>query len=112
MRQWGAATNALAPGRLRLRASLLNRAPFSQPYPVLRVTLHDRFGNLLGSRDVGARDYLPGGAPDHRLLIAGQRLDAEIVIVDPGTDAVGYEIELCREDRDGVRCLGNSTPAT
>jgi hypothetical protein len=99
------------PGRLRLRASLLNRASFAQPYPVLRVTLHDRFGNAVGSRDIGARDYLPGAAPDHRLLPAGQRIDAEIGLVDPGNDAVGYEIDLCREDRDGVRCRGAAAPA-
>ncbi len=110
LRQWGASTDARMPGRLRLRASLLNRAPFAQPYPVLRLTLHDRFGNRIGSRDVGARDYLPGGATMRRLFTAGQRLDAEIVIVDPGRNAVGYEIELCREDRDGVRCLGTTAP--
>jgi predicted Zn finger-like uncharacterized protein len=106
LRQWGAATDARATGRLRLRASVLNRAPFAQPYPVLRVTLHDRFGNALGSRDIGARDYLPGGLPQRRLLATGQRLDAEILLVDPGVDAVGYEIELCEERRDGVRCPG------
>ncbi len=78
---------------------------------MLRVTLHDRFGNAVGSRDIGARDYLPGAAPDHRLLPAGQRIDAEIGLVDPGNDAVGYEIDLCREDRDGVRCRGAAAPA-
>jgi len=110
LRQWGASTDARTPGRLRLRASLLNRAPFAQPYPVLRLTLHDRFGNRIGSRDVGARDYLPGGATGRRLFTAGQRLDAEIVVVDPGKDAVGYEINLCREDREGVRCLDATAP--
>jgi predicted Zn finger-like uncharacterized protein len=111
LRQWGASSDPRRPGRLRLRASLLNRASFAQPYPVLRVTLHDRFGNAVGSRDIGARDYLPGAAPDHRLLPAGQRIDAEIGLVDPGNDAVGYEIDLCREDRDGVRCRGAAAPA-
>jgi len=110
LHQWGASTDARMPGRLRLRASLLNRAPFAQPYPVLRLTLHDRFGNRIGSRDVGARDYLPGGATGRRLFTAGQRLDAEILIVDPGSEAVGYEIDLCREDRDGVRCLDTTAP--
>ena len=110
LRQWGASTDARMPGRLRLRASLLNRAPFAQPYPVLRLTLNDRFGNRIGSRDIGARDYLPGGATGHRLFTAGQRLDAEIVVVDPGKDAVGYEINLCREDREGVRCLDATSP--
>lgn len=112
LHQWGASSDPTRPGHLRLRASLLNHAAFAQPYPVLRVTLHDRFGNAVGSRDIGARDYLPGGAPEHRLLLAGQRLDAEITLVDPGSDAVGYEIELCREDRDGVRCRGTTPPST
>jgi predicted Zn finger-like uncharacterized protein len=105
LRQWGATSDATQPGRLRLRASIVNRAAFAQPYPLLRLSLQDRFGNTVGVRDVEAADYLPGGAATTaRLLGPGQRADAEIVFVDPGRDAVGYELDLCLPAGDGVRC--------
>jgi predicted Zn finger-like uncharacterized protein len=105
LRQWGATSDATQPDRLRLRASIVNRAAFAQPYPLLRLSLQDRFGNTIGVRDIEAADYLPGGgASTARLLGPGQRADAEIVFVDPGRDAVGYEIDLCLPAGDGVRC--------
>jgi hypothetical protein len=111
LRQWGATSDAAQPGRLRLRASIVNRAAFAQPYPLLRLSLQDRFGNTIGVRDVGPADYLPGGAGGSApLLGAGQRADAEIVFVDPGRDAVGYELDLCLPAGDGVRCA-NPVPA-
>jgi predicted Zn finger-like uncharacterized protein len=105
LRQWGATSDTAQPDRLRLRASIVNRAAFAQPYPLLRLSLQDRFGNTIGVRDVSPADYLPGGAtsPAH-LLRPGQRADAEIVFLDPGRDAVGYELDLCLPAGDGVRC--------
>lgn len=109
LRQWGATSDATQPDRLRLRASIVNRAAFAQPYPLLRLSLQDRFGNTIGVRDVEAGDYLPGGAAGTaRLLGPGQRADAEIVFVDPGRDAVGYELDLCLRAGDGVRCANAS----
>lgn len=105
LRQWGATSDAAQPGRLKLRASIVNRAAFAQPYPLMRLSLQDRFGNTIGLRDVGPADYLPGGgAGSTSLLGSGQRADAEIVFVDPGRDAVGYELDLCLPAGDGVRC--------
>lgn len=111
LRQWGATSDPTQPGRLRLRASIVNRAVFAQPYPVLRLSLQDRFGNVVGVRDVEPTDYLPGGAaPGKRLLGAGQRADAEIVFVDPGPDAVGFELDLCLPVGGGLRCANPATP--
>jgi predicted Zn finger-like uncharacterized protein len=105
LRQWGATSDASQAGQLRLRASIVNRAAFAQPYPLLRLSLQDRFGNTIGVRDVAAGDYLPGGREDvPRLLAPQQRADAEIVFVDPGREAVGFELDVCLEGPSGVRC--------
>ena len=86
-----------------LRASIVNRASYAQPYPFLRLALQDRFGGTLGMRDIGPADYLPG-AGGTGLLEPGQRADALIRIVDPGAEAVGFELDVCLPAQGGVRC--------
>ncbi len=110
LRQWGAASDPKEAQRLLLRASIVNRAPYAQPLPLLRLALQDRFGATIGVRDVQPADYLPGtGAP--RLLAPGQRADAEIRIVDPGKDAVGFELDVCLTEDGGVRCANQDVAA-
>ncbi len=110
LRQWGAASDALQPGRLLLRASIVNLAGYAQPYPLLRLALQDRFGTTVGVRDIEPVDYLPGTGAGS-LLAPGQRADAEIRIVDPGKDAVGFEMDVCLSAADGVRCANEVRPS-
>jgi predicted Zn finger-like uncharacterized protein len=94
--QLGASAAAQNAGQLTVRASVRNDAQQPQPLPLLRVTLLDRFGNRLASRDVPPRAYL-GGAPaaSVALLPPGERVDAQMAFVDPGKNAVGFEIDAC-----------------
>ena len=110
LRQWGAASDAMQSGRLLLRASIVNRANYAQPYPLLRLALQDRFGTTVGVRDIEPADYLPG-AGTATLLEPGQRADAEIRIVDPGKDAVGFEMDVCLSVTGGVRCANEAPRA-
>jgi predicted Zn finger-like uncharacterized protein len=103
LRQWGAASDPREANRLVLRASIINRAGYSQPLPLLRLTLQDRFGGTLGPLDVGPADYLPGSGAQ-TLLEPGQRADALIRIVDPGSEAVGFELDVCLPADGGIRC--------
>lgn len=93
--QLGASAPAQSSGELTVRASVRNDAGQAQPLPLLRVTLLDRFGNRLASRDVPPRAYLGGAQSADALLPAGERVDAQIAFVDPGRDAVGFEIDAC-----------------
>ena len=94
--QLGASAASQNAGQLTVRASVRNDAQQPQPLPLLRVTLLDRFGNRLASRDVPPRAYL-GGAPaaSVALLPPGERVDAQMAFVDPGKNAVGFEIDAC-----------------
>jgi hypothetical protein len=103
LRQWGAASDPNEANRLMLRASIVNRATYAQPFPLLRLTLQDRFGGTLGLRDIGPADYLPGAGVGG-LLGPGERADALIRIVDPGPEAVGFELDVCLPATGGVRC--------
>ncbi len=110
LRQFGAAADAGAEGTLRVRASLLNGAVHAQPYPVLRLTLQDRFGGRVGLRDLQPREYLQSAPARNALIGAGRRIDADIAIVDPGKDAVGFEIDVCLPASAGRLACANDAP--
>ena len=105
VRQLGASVAGATPGEIVVRASVKNSANRAQPLPLLRVTLQDRFGNRIAARDVSPGDYLPSSVARTSLLAAGGRVDATMVFVDPGPQAVGFEIDACLRQQSGeVAC--------
>jgi len=108
VRQLGASAADAGAGVITVRATIKNESPEPQPLPLLRVTLQDRFGNRIAARDVQPRAYLPGAIPPSSFLSAGQRIDAEIGFADPGTDAVGFEIDACLPARGGTACANDT----
>jgi hypothetical protein len=109
LRQWGVTGDPDANGTLRLRASILNTAPQLQPYPLLRVTLADRFGKSIGAREFEPTEYL--GKPTARLLAPGERADATLEILDPGKNAEGFEIDVCVRGVDKRTSCANDVAA-
>jgi predicted Zn finger-like uncharacterized protein len=117
LRQWGA--NESAPtsvGTMTVRASLKNGAAFAQPMPLLRLELEDRFGGTVARRDFQPAEYLKDPAQATRLLPAGTSTEAELAIVGATSEAVGYRLDVCLRDENGVvRCAeptGASTPSS
>jgi predicted Zn finger-like uncharacterized protein len=109
VRQLGAIVDAGSRGAITVRASVHNAGARPQPLPLLRVTLQDRFGNRLASRDVEPRDYLPPGIAPTSLLGPDQRIDAELAFVDPGASAVGFELDACLPlAAGGVACASDA----
>jgi hypothetical protein len=107
LRQWGVTGDPAANGTLRVRASILNTAPQLQPYPLLRVTLANRFGSRIGAREFEPAEYL--GKPTVRMLAPGERVDATLDILDPGKDAEGFEIDVCLRGADKkITCAGDA----
>jgi len=107
--QLGASVEPASAGLITVRASVKNAAAQPQPLPVLRVTLQDRFGNRIAARDVAPPMYLPHATPGSAFLSAGQRIDAEMGFVDPGANAVGFEIDACLPASAGeVTCANDA----
>ena len=105
LRQWGNEANAAADGRMVVRASLTNRARFAQPHPILRLELEDRYGATVASRDFEPADYLKNPSQASRLLAPGATTEAELLLADPGREAVGYRLDVClRESERLLRC--------
>jgi predicted Zn finger-like uncharacterized protein len=81
------------PGRLRLSATIVNRAERNQPYPVIEVALQDVAGRTLLTRRLEPSDYL-----DTDRAAAGMAPGAYTPILvdldDPGEQAVGFELEF------------------
>ena len=109
VRQLGASVDAANAGEIMVRASVKNGARQAQPMPLLRVTLQDRFGNRIAARDVAPGNYLPRATADIGYLPAGQRIDAEMAFVDPGSNAVGFEIDACLPAPAGGIACANDT---
>lgn len=107
LRQWGVTGDPNAAGTLRVRASILNTSAQLQPYPLLRVTLANRFGTRVGTRDFEPAEYL--GRPTVRLMTPGERADATLDIHDPGQDAEGFEIDVCLRGPDqAISCAADA----
>jgi predicted Zn finger-like uncharacterized protein len=106
LRQWGVTGDPNAAGTLRVRASILNTSAQLQPYPLLRVTLANRFGTRIGTRDFEPAEYL--GHPTVRLMTPGERADATLDIQDPGKDAEGFEIDVCLRADQSISCAADA----
>ena len=109
--QQGAFADPSSAGTLTLRASVRNRGDREQPAPLLRVSLEDRFGNRIATRDLAPREYL-GAAFNDALLAPGRRLDATVSLVDPGGKAVGFELDACLPRTGNRIACANDAPAT
>lgn len=95
IKQWGIVSDPQEPGTLRVRASVTNGANFAQPYPLLQLSLEDRFGGQVGTRNFKPEEYLSSQGLATRLLGAGEAANIDLAIVDPGQEAVGFQFDTC-----------------
>jgi predicted Zn finger-like uncharacterized protein len=109
LRQWGVTGDPSADGTLRVRASILNASDRREPYPLLRVTLANRFGGKIGTRDFEPAEYM--SKPPAKLLGPGEGVDATVDILDPGKSAEGFEIDVCLRGADASVSCANETAA-
>jgi len=92
---------------LVVEAAFANTADFAQPYPVLRVTLENRWGQAIGQEDFLPRNYLRAYAAG-RLMGAAERARAEVTLRSPGAAAEGFSIDVCLESPGGrLQCLSD-----
>jgi predicted Zn finger-like uncharacterized protein len=74
--------------------------------PRLRVVLRDRWSNPLAASTFTPQEYADtADLPANGMLQPNQKFSAHVSIVDPGTGAQGYELELCLPRRNtGLVC--------
>lgn len=92
-----------APDALEIVARLQVTGPAPVGLPLLRVTVRDRWGNTVGERLVEPAGYAPERG--NALVAPGSVLPVTVSLRDPGTEAHGYEIDICLPRREqGMAC--------
>jgi predicted Zn finger-like uncharacterized protein len=96
-----------AKGDLQVSVRFANDAEFAQPFPALRVSLEDRWGDEFGIRELTPEEYMGASASD-RMLGPGRRAEGQATIESPDLAAVGFRLDLCLPSAGGeLRCLSN-----
>lgn len=81
-------------GALIVDAILYNRAPFSQPFPLLELRFADMNGQLLASRRFKPSEYLAGELAGQAEMPPQTPIHIALDILDPGTKAVNYSLSF------------------
>ena len=96
---------------LIIRTRLRNIGDADQPLPIVHLSLLNRWEDTVAARLFQPDEYLANDsdADDDRgigvtTLRAASTVPAELVIVDPGNDAYGFELAVCLEKMSGVVC--------
>ncbi|MGH8231485.1 MAG: zinc-ribbon and DUF3426 domain-containing protein [Steroidobacteraceae bacterium] len=112
IRQQGAATDPADSHVIHVRLSVANRAAQPQPVPLLRLTLLDRYGKSIATRDLTPAEYWPQGRAPRSFLDHDERIDSEVAVHDPGADSASFELDVCLKSSAGVvRCAGDTVSA-
>ncbi len=78
---------------LLIQLTIANKANFSQPYPVLQISLYSSEELLVVQRRFQPNEYLTdNGRPGQ--LDPGRALYVELEINDPGNDVTGFKLEF------------------
>lgn len=84
------------PGALVVDAVLLNTAAFAQPFPDLLLRFSDLKNQPVASRRFEPREYLQGELAGRSEMPPGSPVHIAIEIVDPGREAINYELLTSR----------------
>jgi len=90
---------------LTVYARVANRSDDALPYPLVHVSLTDRYEEIIGSRVLEPAQYLASDLDPRDAVAAGNTFNAVIAIEAPAPDATGYKISVCYRLASGqLRC--------
>lgn len=81
-------------GALVVDAIIYNRAPFSQPFPLLELRFADLNGQLIASRRFKPAEYLGGELAGKDEMPSQTPIHIALDILDPGPKAVNYSLSF------------------
>ncbi len=82
-----------------------NKSDGPLPYPLIGISLTDRFEETIGSRMLEPAEYLATNIERSKLIESGTTFNAEISIGSTSQNATGFKLTVCYESSDEqLRC--------
>lgn len=90
---------------LTIVSRIVNRADQPLPYPLIHISLTDRWEDIMGSKILEPGEYLAGDLDPSSPVLPGENFTAVITIEDPSAEATGFKLNVCYRVAPGsVRC--------
>jgi len=90
---------------LTVVSRIANNSETPLPYPLVHVSLTDRWEEIVGSRVLEPNEYLAGDLDPNKPVTPGENFTAVIAIENPSEDATGFKLNVCYRVVPGrVRC--------
>jgi hypothetical protein len=105
--QFEATNGSVAEGEdvLTIFSRIGNRSEQPLPYPLVHVSLTDRWEEIIGSRVLKPNEYLAGDLDPSKPVVPGDNFTAVITVEEPSVDATGFKVNVCYRVSPGrVRC--------
>jgi len=81
--------------QLSIYSRIANRSDEALPYPLIGISLTDRFEEIIGNRMLEPGDYLANSLNPRKMVAPGEAFDAFITITSPNAMASGYKLDVC-----------------
>ena len=90
---------------LTVFSRLVNKSEQPLPFPLVHVSLTDRWEEIIGSRVLEPNEYLAGDLDPSKPVTPGENFTAVITINSPSDEATGFKLNVCYRVSPGrVRC--------
>ncbi len=90
---------------LTVFSRLVNKSEQPLPFPLVHVSLTDRWEEIIGSRVLEPNEYLAGDLDPSKPVTPGENFTAVITIKNPSAEATGFKLNVCYRVTPGrVRC--------
>ena len=91
--------------QLTIYSRVGNESDKGLPYPLVHVSLTDRFEEIIGSRVLEPAEYLAANTDPRKLVPPGNTFNAVISIASPAAEATGFKLNVCYRLASGqLRC--------
>ena len=90
---------------LSIYSRIGNKSDKPLPYPLVAISLTDRFEETVGSRILDPADYLSADLDPRKLVQPGNTFNAVITVQSPAATVTGFKLNVCyRESGGQLRC--------
>ena len=87
-------SHPVEPDKLQLTLTVVNTAPFAQPFPSIEVVFRDTDQRRVAERLITPAVYLPDELRAVTVMPADSSIQIQVDLDDPGEQAVNYDVTL------------------